>query len=148
MRDAKAPATLGGNGKDHSAHGPDRVVPRYEATDVSARAMVRWAVGLVVFTALSMLAVFGYYAVLHGPIGRQRAARVVEQRLAPWLRLQSNPARDIRDYRSEQTRLMESYGWVDQRRGIVRMPVRRAEELVLERGLPQWQSASGSGGKK
>ncbi len=125
-----------------------RNLPRIEATDVSARAMVRWGIGLIAFTAMSMLLVFGYYAVLHGPIGKQPLKRTAELRLPPWPRLQSNPARDIRDYRREQAHLAESYGWIDQNRRIVRMPVARARELVLERGLPVWSAAQAKTGEK
>ena len=32
--------------------------------------------------------------------------------------------------------LIESYGWVDQKQGIVRVPIKRAMELLVERGLP------------
>ena len=32
--------------------------------------------------------------------------------------------------------MLGSYGWVDSDGGVVRMPIDRAVELVLERGLP------------
>ena len=35
-----------------------------------------------------------------------------------------------------ENRQLNSYGWVDQSNGIVRIPVERAMDLVLERGLP------------
>lgn len=131
----------GGNGKERRhASEPAGSLPRFEASDVSAKAMVRWAVGLLVFTALSMLVVFGYYASLHGPVGRQARLQKMEQRLPPWPRLQANPARDIADYEREQTTLMNSYGWVRRETGTVRIPVRRAQQLVLEHGLPAWNS--------
>jgi len=148
MPEMHLPTTApGGNGKEHSAHGPDVSIGRYEPTDVSARAMVRWAVGLVVFTLASMLLVFAYYGILRGPIGPQKAT-VVEERLPPWPRLQSNPARDMAEYQAEQTRLMTTYGWTDRQRGIVRMPVDEAMEMVLKRGLPEWASEASTGDKR
>ncbi len=112
----------------------------FEQTDVSARAMLKWAVGLFSFLALCMLVTFGYYVALQGPVGRRPVAAVREERLPPWPRLQANPARDLAAYQREQSALVGTYGWVDRRRGIVRLPVDRAIELVLHRGLPDWRA--------
>jgi len=140
-------AAPGGNGQERSARGPDVPIGRYEPTDVSARAMVRWAVGLIVFTLASMVLMLAYYAVLRGPLGPQKV-QAAEQRLPPWPRLQSNPARDIAEYQEEQRRLATTYGWQDRQRGIVRMPVDQAMEIVLRRGLPSWGGEKTSGEKR
>jgi len=39
--------------------------------------------------------------------------------------------------RAENAQL-QSYGWVDRSIGMVRMPIDRAMELVVEQGLPSW----------
>ena len=39
-------------------------------------------------------------------------------------------------YRAIQEETLNSYGWVDQGMGVVRLPIDRAKDLVLERGLP------------
>jgi hypothetical protein len=31
---------------------------------------------------------------------------------------------------------LQSYGWIDQQKGVVRIPIERAMELTAERGLP------------
>lgn len=147
-REERSPAAPGGNGKERAAHGPDKTVPRYETTDISAPAMVRWAVGLIVFTALSMVLVLGFYMALRGPVGRPRASAQVERRLPPWPRLQADPVREYVEYRAEQDKEMASYGWVDRERGIVRMPVDRAMELVEKNGLPEWKDSGQNGGAK
>jgi len=55
--------------------------------------------------------------------------------------LQANPAVDMQRFREQEQRKVSTYGWVDERRGIVRIPVERAMEMVAQRGLPQWQPA-------
>jgi hypothetical protein len=37
---------------------------------------------------------------------------------------------------AEQTRL-KTYGWVDRQAGVVHIPIARAMQLLVERGLPQ-----------
>jgi hypothetical protein len=53
---------------------------------------------------------------------------------APEPRLQVNPSADMQTYRDEQNALVTSYGWIDTQKGIVRLPIERAKELMAERG--------------
>jgi hypothetical protein len=43
-------------------------------------------------------------------------------------------------YRAMQDDKLNTYGWVDQAMGTVRLPIERAKDLVLERGLPVRQA--------
>lgn len=43
---------------------------------------------------------------------------------------------NLQKFRAEEDHLLTSYGWVDQNAGVVRLPIDRAKELLLERGLP------------
>jgi hypothetical protein len=38
--------------------------------------------------------------------------------------------------RKHEHQMLTTYGWMDQNAGIVRLPIQRAKELILERGLP------------
>lgn len=42
----------------------------------------------------------------------------------------------LREYRNRQRDAETTYGWIDQTMGTIRLPIDRAKELVLERGLP------------
>ena len=44
--------------------------------------------------------------------------------------------------RADQRKELESWGWIDREKGIVRMPIDRAMQLLVKRGLSQWPSAS------
>lgn len=59
-----------------------------------------------------------------------------EQRLPPEPRLQTNPRGDLRELRDQETDLLTKYRWVDKNAGVVRIPIDRAMQLTLERGLP------------
>lgn len=55
----------------------------------------------------------------------------------PAPQLQVNPPVDMERLRAEFQRETNEYGWVDRSKGQVRLPVERAMDLLLERGLPQ-----------
>jgi hypothetical protein len=54
----------------------------------------------------------------------------------PEPRLQTNPVRDLDLLRDMEDAVLNSYAWQDRTTGIVRIPVARAMELIVVRGLP------------
>jgi hypothetical protein len=65
------------------------------------------------------------------PIAEARAPRP-----PPEPRLQSAPVRDMEELRAREDSILSSYGWVDRQAGIGRIPIDRAFDLLLEKGLP------------
>jgi len=55
-------------------------------------------------------------------------------------RLQISAPVDRETFRAQEEAELESYGWMNKTSGIVRVPIERAMQLVLERGLPTRQS--------
>jgi len=66
--------------------------------------------------------------------------------LPPSPRIQVNPGADIQSYFQSQQNLLNSYGWIDRQNGIVRLPIDRAMELILQRGLPTRSSITPENG--
>ncbi len=50
--------------------------------------------------------------------------------------LQASPRLELRELQSRQQQLLDSYGWIDRERKIVRIPIDQAMKLVVEEGLP------------
>lgn len=50
--------------------------------------------------------------------------------------LQSNGYADMKAFRTQQLEALNSYGWVDRSKGIVRLPIQKAIDKTLERGYP------------
>ena len=50
-------------------------------------------------------------------------------------RLGTNERVEINGFRLEEEQKLHSYGWVDQQGGAVRIPIDRAMELIVQRGL-------------
>jgi hypothetical protein len=54
----------------------------------------------------------------------------------PEPRLQPAPVMDLKAVQAAEDLILHSYGWIDPDKGLVRIPVERAMELVLKEGLP------------
>ena len=50
--------------------------------------------------------------------------------------LQSDPQTDLQAYKFRAEQDLDSYGWIDQAHGVVRIPITRAMSLLLNRGFP------------
>ncbi len=54
----------------------------------------------------------------------------------PQPRLERNERLEINNFRLQEEQTLNSYGWVDQKAGVVRIPIDRAMQLIAQRGLP------------
>ncbi len=113
----------------------------FEGDDVNARALIK--VGLVFVIVLTALvgAAWGLQVILTGrlpslqpPNGGLAVIPNVTPASEP--RLQPNPVQDLQAWRAAEDHLLHSYGWIDQNAGVVRIPIERAMDLVVARGLP------------
>jgi hypothetical protein len=48
----------------------------------------------------------------------------------------NTPVTDMEDMRANEEKAQTTYGWIDQPKGIVRLPIEQAKQLLLQRGLP------------
>ena len=58
------------------------------------------------------------------------------EKIFPEPRLETNERTEINDFRLGEEQTLNSYGWVDQNAGVVRIPITKAMELIAQRGLP------------
>ena len=106
---------------------------RHEPNDINVR-VVAWATGAFVATlALTFVGAWGLWQVAEHHETAQRAPLPPPQqiRLAPPSpRLQADFGADEAALRARQQGELNSYGWVDQSKGRVRIPINRAMDLV------------------
>ncbi|HVC19490.1 MAG TPA: hypothetical protein VNE16_05385 [Vicinamibacterales bacterium] len=50
--------------------------------------------------------------------------------------VQANPPADLAALLARENAILDTYGWVDQSNGVVRIPIARAMQLLVQRGLP------------
>lgn len=112
---------------------------RHETRDIDVALIAKLLALGVVVTAVVLVAVFWLFGSIRD---REEAADPV---LSPYAanpspfvgpRLQPDPPADLRAIRAHEEQILDSYGWTDRERGLVRIPIERAMELLLERGLP------------
>lgn len=110
----------------------------HETSDVDVRSLAYFGGVLflvLVLTLISMRWVFFHFAKSQ-PLGPPPTPFENARTLPPAPRLQVEPRLELDHYREEQQQMLNSYGWVDRPNGIVRIPIDRAMNLLLERGLP------------
>lgn len=112
--------------------------PGYERTDVRLRPIAVLTLILVVASIVSFVAAVVMFDALES---REAAADKPVSPLAepnplpPDPRLQQVPQLDLNAYERRNRERLESYQWIDRDGGVVRIPVERAMELLIERGI-------------
>jgi hypothetical protein len=64
----------------------------------------------------------------------------------PSPRLEEDERGQLNDIRLQQDNTLYSYGWVDENAGTVRIPIERAMDLLVQRGLPVRPQETGDKG--
>ena len=124
---------------------PEALARRHETENPSVRGILlaaAWIVGVtagcvaVVWLALVLL-------IRSRPLDPAILTRgiIVASNDAPLERfpsphLQMSPPAEMAAFRAHEEQELTNYGWIDRSNGIVRIPIERAMELLLARGLP------------
>ena len=126
--------------------------PTHERRDVNLKAIMISLVILVVVGVIVHFVLAGMLA-LFGKERNRTTSRSASQRVAtsisqsrpqfPEPRLQISPPQDLALLRDREQTELNTYGWINESSGIVRIPISRAMELLVERGLPASNSVSG-----
>jgi hypothetical protein len=117
----------------------------HERRVVSVKALLL-AVAILVASAIVVhLALAGLLAVFrqqNADANRHFSEPLVDRSLRkdlqrfPEPRLQIAPREDLRELRAREEAELGSYGWIDKTNGLVRIPIDRAMNLLVQRGLP------------
>jgi len=109
---------------------------RHEKTDARATPLVLFGVGLAVFVVLSLAISVGMFRWMESAWDRKQKeahplAQTREVPDEPLLQVQAR--RDLDGYRQMQGDILNHYGWVSPQAGVVRIPIERAMDLIIER---------------
>ena len=58
------------------------------------------------------------------------------QQLPPQPRLQVNAPAELYQFREQEEKMLNTYGWVNKNAGTVRIPIGQAMDMLAKRGLP------------
>ena len=106
----------------------------HEEADVNVWVVAKFAVALVAVCAVSLTLLFGLFRYFQSSEGGKPAVSAIQ--LPPEPRLEKTPTLDLKAFRAEEDRVLNSYGWIDRQKGVVRVPIDRAIDLLAQHGLP------------
>jgi hypothetical protein len=114
---------------------------QYEKTDIDIAAVTKLGLAIVLVTVVTAAALIPLVAFMKGRAEKHDppAAPIAgfgPDRKAPEPRLQERPFDDWRAMHRQQHELLAGYGWVDEGKGIARIPIDEAMKRLAERGLP------------
>jgi len=120
---------------------PDAGDPVARGRDVNIRAVFRFgfwlAVGVVAVT-LAMLALFRVFEMKDRASDKVLSLSVAANlaRTPPEPRLEPLPLAPGQRLRAEEDAILTTYAWADQKAGFARIPIDRALDILVQRGLP------------
>ena len=131
------------------------VETQHEKSDVNVRALIWFVVIFVAFAAVTHVLLWmlfqGFVKAARHQVGAPPMTKVarpadmnvpLEPRLQPFRTRKddspvvSTPVVDMAHMRADEDAQLNNAGWVDKQNGVVRIPIERAKELVVQRGLP------------
>jgi hypothetical protein len=108
----------------------------YERSDADPRLMGAIAGGLTIFLLIVPLLLRAIY-----PVAETRGASERNLPIPPKPRLQVDPEADLAKLRSQEDARLGTFGWAARGGQIAHIPIDRAMELVVKRGLVGWPSS-------
>jgi len=150
----------------HTKHDPHDENPAvsYERSDLDIFAVTKFGIGLAIGTVVAVFLMWGlfeWFTRHQDQAMDDLPPSVIEARKAlvpPEPRLQSmgnpraasieggalgSPHVELGKFREAEARQLEMYAWVDPAKGVVRIPIDVAKDLVLKKGLPVKVSPEG-----
>ena len=141
--------------------------PEFEQQDLSPKPVLGALAALAVILVVSYFIVLGFYRYMDrnqkaneppaNPLAEQRTETVKPTRVEtqaeinrafPEPRLEEDERGQLNSIRLEEEKQLYSYGWTDEKAGVVHIPIERAMELIAQRGLPVYSAKSPAGGEK
>ncbi len=142
-----------GHGDSHGHPPPENADVSFERTDVDYFQVSAFGIGLLISTIVVAFGIIGLFNFLTkhenaknpAPIGNMAREK---DKLPPRPHIQPVPGDalprvQLQDLRASEDQLLTHYGWIDEGKGIVRIPISQAIDMVAAKGLPTKAGAMG-----
>ena len=132
----------------------------FERKDIGVAGVLYSMVGLFAFCLIVHFLVTGLYGVLERfstadkdkapmsplitnvPTDMRHVAKGYPQTVFPNPKLEEDELGQFKSILAGQEETLNSYGWVDEKAGVARIPIDRAMDLLAQRGLPTHSQSS------
>ena len=124
----------------------------YERRDIGVKGVLYFLAGLAVAVVLVYFIVDGLYSYLdkrsdagqvpvsplvtNAPKDTRHISKDYTENAFPTPRLEEDERGQLNDNRLKEEQTLSSYNYIDQKAGTVRIPIERAIDLIVQRGLP------------
>jgi len=145
---------------DEIKHGNTGGHADYERQDLGSKAILYFLLALGIAVALSLAGLKGVFSYLDHrekadqppvsplvtsvPEDTRHIPREYPQTAFPDPRLEKSEGEELDQDIVREQKTLYSYGWVSEKAGSVHIPIERAMELIVERGLPVRPQAAAS----
>jgi hypothetical protein len=107
----------------------------HETGDINVWSVSKVGIALAGVCVVTLGLMWGLFRVLqHEEPTPARTVNPTE--IFPQPRLEVRPVQELRAFREAEDERLSTYGWVDQSKGVVHIPIERAIDIVAQRGLP------------
>jgi hypothetical protein len=133
----------------------------YERRDIRAATIIYFLIGLSAFLVISDFVATGVYHFLEhrAEAGQTPVSPLITNAPAdtrhlptdyrdylkqnfPSPQLEIDERTQLNDIRLNEEQILSTYGYVDEKAGVVRIPIERAMDLIAQRGLPVREQAT------
>jgi hypothetical protein len=120
--------------------GSGRVVGRsHEPRDLRVRIVILFGIvlsAMLLATPYALRKLFSEFRVRADRRDRPRSPLREMLGAMPEPRLQTHPEEDLRALKQAEDRRLGTYGWIDREQQVLHMPIERAMDRVIRRGVP------------
>ena len=120
---------------EHTIH-PSPNGAGHEQSEVSVRLIVVSLAFLAVATFFVLLLVVGIFRYFYSTYSTEQATKLSQPVIPPEPRIEVAPYEQLQQLRAKEDHILNSYAWVDQKAGTVRVPIDQAIDLLAAKGLP------------
>lgn len=119
---------------------------KYESADASAKWLGAIGAAIVVAAIILPFLLWGLYGHLEqtaakgAPIPEAESRKRFDQPNAP--RLEPQPVENYQKFRQTENEKLNGYGWIDEQKGIVHIPIEQAMKVLANKGLPNVNQAN------
>lgn len=117
----------------------ESVAAGHELRDLSPKVIALFALSLALLLGVVVLVTYflnEHYTIVQLRTQAPPSPLSAARKPTPEPRLAVTPGEDVKTLRAAEDSMLKSYGWIDRQKGIVRIPVDRAIEILAQRGLP------------
>lgn len=131
-------------------------LPPADRSGINTRAVMKFCAALIIIAVVVHIVVFYVFKIFDARLKSKdpelSPLAPKQQQLPPEPRLESSPntlhtdkqlfaPKNVQALKEQANQQLESYGWVDDKNGIVRIPIKEAMKMVVEKEKQQSQTA-------